>query len=247
MAKGDDQRSRNQINAQGGLAQNNLNNLRNDTLIPQNQRAWTDYLTASEGNKADYANMMQSYNNYLAQNPYDSFIKNGGIGPEEAASIRARAISPTRAIYANAQDQVKRNLRLNPNSAVNSNAAMSRLARESSSAISDADTNAEAQLAGLRQSGREFGTSGEVGRQLNARQGMTSLYGTTPAQAAMFGNQVLQTTGQRLQGEGLQNELSNNIMRNQIDASRLPGKYDSTMGRINDIFNLAQKGAGFFT
>jgi hypothetical protein len=42
MAKGDDSRARNQIEYQGGIAQNNLTNMRNE-FIPQQQAMWNQY------------------------------------------------------------------------------------------------------------------------------------------------------------------------------------------------------------
>ena len=238
MAKGDDSRARNQITAQGGLAQNNLNNLRSDTIIPQNQTMWNNYQNAVNQGWGDYNGMMQGYQQYLRDNPYGEFMKNGGIGASDAADLRARAIAPTRAIYANAQNEINRNARLNPVSAVNKNAALAQAARGMSSGMSDAVTNANADLAQMRLQGKEFGTSGEVNRALAIRDAMSKLYGTTPGMVNTFGNQVLQSTNQQLDLAKLQNELGLGIMGAQNQASQIPGKMDKSLGWASDISKI---------
>ena len=68
--------------------------------------------------------------------------------------------------------------------------------------------------------------------RLAALRGMTALYGTNPAMAATFGNQALQSVGQGSQfGLGL--------MGQENAAQQLPGAYQTTMGRIGQIANLA--------
>lgn len=68
--------------------------------------------------------------------------------------------------------------------------------------------------------------------QLRALQGMTSLYGTTPGMASTFGNQLLQGVGQG-------GNFGLGMYGNQIQASQLPGDWEHTMNRINDIGGLA--------
>src|SRR5439155_1590310 len=63
------------------------------------------------------------------------------------ADIRARGISPIRAIYANAQRNMDRQRALSGGYSPNYNAASTKMAREQSSIISDKVTDVNAQLA----------------------------------------------------------------------------------------------------
>jgi len=206
MAKGDPDRTQNLINSQGGLAQNHLNNLRNDTLIPQNQNIWNRYTTAADKGEADYGNIMGQY---------QDFAKTGGYGANDLANIRSRALSPTRAIYQNAQRNVDRQRTLQGGYSPGYGTLMSRFAREQGQGLSDASTNAEAQIAQMVNQGKQFGV-----------QGSQSLYGTTPGMANMFGNQVLESTGQRLQGEGLQQNLGLGLIGSQMQKGNMKGGVD---------------------
>lgn len=236
MAKGDDQRARNKIDQQGGLAQNRINNAY-DTVIPQNQYLWNKKTEADTRAGEDYSGMMKGYQDWLGTNPYGEFINNGGYSPTDVASMRARAISPTRAIYSNALNDINRQTRLNPNSASNAIAARAKVSRDMSSSISDANTNTEAALAQMINEGKRFGINGEQTRQLGGRQAMTSLYGTTPGQASMFGNQVLNSTGQLLDLTGLQNQLGLGIMGRMNEAGQLQGKNQQL---FNNILNAGK-------
>lgn len=244
MAKGDDQRARNQLDYQGKLAQNHLNNLRTDTIVPQNQQMWNNYTSAVDQNKADYGNIMGGYQSYLGENPYGEFIKSGGYSPQDIASIRARAIAPTRAVYQNSMNDINRQKRLGGGYAPNAIAARAKMGRDLSSSLSDANTNAEGMIAQLINQGKQFGTSGEVGRQLQTRGAMSNLYGTAPGMASTFGNQALQSTAQQLDLANLQNQLGLGISGRQIEAGQLQGKNQQL---FNNILNAGKVASGFFT
>lgn len=62
-AWGDNRRAQNAIEYQGGLAQNYLDNLRNQTVVPQNQQFWNDYLVDRDRAREDYGGMMGGYRN----------------------------------------------------------------------------------------------------------------------------------------------------------------------------------------
>ena len=102
-----------------------------------------------------------------------------------------------------------------------------------SQGISDANVNAEGMIAGMRNTGRLAGLAGG-----------SNLYSATPGAANLYGSQALSSTGQRLQGQGLQNQLSLGTMGAQIDAARLPGKWENTVGRIKDVFDIGSKAGG---
>lgn len=63
MAFGDSGRAQNAIGYQGGLAQNHLNNLRSDTIVPQNQTFWNNYLMDKDTANKDYGGIMGGYKN----------------------------------------------------------------------------------------------------------------------------------------------------------------------------------------
>jgi len=224
MAKGDDARSRNQVQYQTALAQNNLNALRTDTLIPQNQEFWNQYLRSQASDTADYGDI---------RNRFTNFAETGGYTPRDIGNIRARAVSPIRSMYAGANREVDRQRALQGGYSPGYGVLKARLAREGSSALSDATTNAEAMIAGLVNQGKQFGTSG-----------LLSAYGTTPGRSALAGNQALQSTQQRLAGEGLQGEIGRSAIQGQIGASQLPGRTQSIMGNVESIIRPVTQVAG---
>jgi len=159
----------------------------------------------------------------------------GGYGAQGINDLRERAISPIRAVYANANREVDRNRRLQGGFSPNYNAVKAKMAREMSDQIANQVTNVNAGLAqnvaqnrlqaapqltsfAQTESGRENEArnksveaanqaqqfniqmpleyskfnAGLNNQQLQALQGMTSLYGTTPALANLFGNQAMQ-------------------------------------------------------
>lgn len=219
MAKGDDSRARNQLDYQGKTAQNHLDNLRKDTIVPQNQTLWNNYLGDREADQADLEGVKSNFND---------FAKTGGYSSMDLSNIRSRAVSPIRAMYANANREVDRSKTLQGGYAPGFGTLKARMAREASSAASDATTNAEGMIAGMVNDGKRFGSSG-----------LLSAYGTTPGRSAMSQNGMLQSTNQQLELANLQNKLGMDIVGNQIETGKMPGKFDHTMGRIKDIAGTA--------
>lgn len=225
MAKGDDSRARNQIDYQNKRAQNSLDNLwqlYGDHLVDASSR----FNTAANQNNADYSGIMSRYK---------EFADTGGFSPEDVSNIRSRALAPTRAVYANAQRNVDRQRALQGGYSPGHGVLQARMAREQGQGLSDASTNVEAQLAQMMQQGRLAGISG-----------MNQAYGTTPGMASLYGNLY----DRRLQGmgelQGLQNQLGLGTMNAQIAASNIPGKWEHTVGRIGDVFDIGKKVAGAF-
>lgn len=225
MAKGDDSRARNAIEYQGDLSQNHLNNLR-DNVVGQNQNFFNNYLSSMNRAKSDYDSI---------QGKFKDFSETGGYSADDTANIRSRALAPTRAVYANAGRNVSRQRALQGGLSPGYGALQGRMAREQSQGLSDASTNAEAQIAQMVNEGKRFGTSG-----------MLSAYGATPGMASMAGNQLLGSTGQWIDTQGLQNQLGLGRMNAQISASQIPGKWENNMGRINDVFGIGKKVVGGF-
>lgn len=226
MAKGDDSRSRNRIDAESGRSQNHMDNLRNDTIVPQNQEFWNTYLRDRDSDAKDLEGVKSNFND---------FAKTGGYSSMDLSNIRSRAVSPIRAMYANANREVDRSRALQGGYSPGFATAKSRMAREMSSAASDATTNAEGMIAGMVNDGKRFGS-----------QGLLSAYGTTGGRSALGQQGVLQSTNQQLQLAQLQNQLGLGTANAQIAASQLPGKYEHTMGRIMDVADLGSKAWGAF-
>src|SRR5688572_19073851 len=219
MASDEKKRQRNEIGFRGDRAQQLGENLRTGVLEP-NVNMFRNYFTdAANRQSVDYGNIMGQY---------QDFAKTGGFSGQDLASIRSRALSPTRAVYSNALRNVARQRTLQGGYSPGYGTLMSRFAREQGQGISDAATNAEAQIAQLVNQGKQFGV-----------QGQQSLYGTTPAMAATFGNQVLGASGQLLGGVGNEMDLQARLIAAQNQASQLPGKWDSTVGRLREIGDFA--------
>lgn len=146
-----------------------------------------------------------------------TFSDTGGYSDADTKNIRERGISPIRAIYANANQNLKRKLSLSGGYSPGYAAAIAKMARDSSQQISDVTGNVNATLAQNIATNKLSGSqaygslaSSESGRGLDvskfnadidqqtknralsindARRG---LYGTTPALAELFGRQAMQ-------------------------------------------------------
>lgn len=219
MASDEKKRQRTEIGFRGDRAQQLGENLRTGTLQPQLDMFRNYYTDAANKQSVDYGNIMGQY---------QDFAKTGGYGANDLAAIRSRALSPTRAIYSNAKRNVNRQRTLQGGYSPGYGTLMGRFAREQGQGVSDAATNAEAQIAQMVNQGKQFGV-----------QGQQSLYGTTPAAAATFGNQVLGGTNQLLAGVGNEMDLQARLIAAQNQASQLPGKWEGTFGRVKDVADLA--------
>lgn len=194
-----------------------------------------NYGRGTEMGFQDYGNIMGQMGQLAGPQGFGEFARTGGYSPQDIANMRSRGVAPIRAAYENAGREVNRQRSLQGGYAPNAIATQAKMAREQGQSMSDAATNVEATLAEARNRGRQFGLTG----QNQALQGMGQLYGTTPGMAQMFGNQLLQGVGQGGQfGLGL--------MSNEIQGQRLPGQYETTMGKIGDIANMAYPWLDYF-
>jgi hypothetical protein len=190
MAMGDEKRARNMLTYQGDLAQNNLNNLRSRVVEQMYPTFWNNYNNAVNRQTADYGNIMGGWN---------QMAQTGGFSPTDIGNIRSRAVAPSRAIMQNAMRNISRNRTLQGGYSPGYQSAMSRLQRDTGQAISDANINAEAAIAELRQRGKIAGL-----------QGGTGLYGATPGLVNTYGQQVLRNADQQVDIENLQGRRSTN-------------------------------------
>lgn len=100
-------------------------------------------------------------------------------------------------------------------------------------------------LSGLGNIGM-FGTGGlsnmglqGLSNQLGAMSGMNSLYGTTPAVAALTANNVLGANAQNLEGSQLQNQLGLGMIQNQVNKGQIPGNFAQGIQNAQGIAKLA--------
>jgi hypothetical protein len=99
----------------------------------------------------------------------------------------------------------------------------------------EAQARAQAQNIGAESQAAGAGAAASAANradQLRALSGMTSLYGTNPGMSETFGNQVGQMVGQG-------GNFGLGMLGAQTQASQIPGKYETTMGRIGDVANMA--------
>lgn len=302
MAKGDSNDAQTAINTQGGMAQDNLNNIRNSVI----QRGYGLSDLSNAANKqagADYSSGMGGYNNFI-NNPgvqpnfasyggygnfasgggqnyeampgYQNFSQTGGFSPQDIQDLRARAISPTRAVYANAQSNIDRQRSLQGGYSPNYTAATANLSRGLSNSISDANVNANASIAQAVQQGKLAGLGGMTninqmqgqnklaslggmsnienlisqiqlanrGQQLQGMAGQTGLYSAVPGQANMYGSQLGTNMSQQIDTQQLQNAIATMIINGQLGKATVPGNFQSAMGNIGSVLDLAGQGAG---
>lgn len=173
---------------------------------------------------ADYGNIMGQYG---------QFAKDGGYSPQDLANMRARAVSPIRSIYSSASNALERQKALQGGYSPNYTAATAKMAREQSQGISDANTNTEANIAQMKQSGRLAGMGG-----------MAGMFGATPGMANMYGNQMLSSSGQGLQASNLQNQLGLGMIGAQINKAGVPSTFSQAMGNIGSVGKAAGQVGG---
>jgi hypothetical protein len=112
--------------------------------------------TVSPG-RASYKDPFKSYAGFT------EFSKTGGYSPEDIANMRARGISPIRAAYANAEQNLQRGRSLQGGYSPNMAAAQAQMAREQGQSMADVTTNVDAEIAQARNQGRLSGLGGMSG------------------------------------------------------------------------------------
>lgn len=162
--------------------------------------------------------------------------RTGGLSGTDQQNLRARGMSPIRSMYATAQRDMNRNRRLQGGYSPNFGAVTAKMTRDQSSLIADQMDKVNANIAQMVQSGRlsaapnyasaaqaeselkhgiaKFNAQGlfdasrqKAGDKLGAAQGMTSLYGTTPALANLYGSQAMDTA--RFENQKTQQKAQN--------------------------------------
>lgn len=203
--------------------------------------------------------------NFGAYSGYQDFANNGGFSDQNVQDMRARSVAPMRAVYQNAQDNINRQRALGGGYSPNYTAASAKMARELGYGLADASTNVEGQLAQQKQQGRLSGLAGmtgidsallgnqtqrfglansTLGQANNTLGQMGNIYGTAPGMAQMYGNQMLNSSGQQLQGAGLQNDIMRNYLSGQNNVANTQGNTAAVMGNINSGLDIGSKIGG---
>lgn len=294
MAKGDKKKVQQQVTQQVGTAQTNLDALRNNAIIPNFRQNQDYYTQAADEAKNDYRNIMDQYKNFQAKNPnqlklqnvdynrnpemneafggYRNFMQTGGFSDEDVANMRARGISPIRAVYANMANELARQKNLQGGYSPNMAAAMTRMRGSTSQQIADQVQNVNAQLAEQIQRGKMFGTEGmgnlsvrdldfaqqaklanqqaalQASREgladpsLSAIHGQAQLFGTTPGMARMFGEQTQQGIQNWLNAEQQQQGIGQMGIGGQNYVSQIPSDFQVGAGRVGKGLEYAGRG-----
>lgn len=110
---------------------------------------------------------------------FQDFAKSGGFSAADLANIRARAVSPVRAVYARAQENVNRQRSLQGGYSPGFGVLQARMARQQGQGISDAATNAEASIAEMVQQGKLAGLQGMAGTEARSSTSDTTGYSSS--------------------------------------------------------------------
>jgi len=102
---------------------------------------------------------------------FQQFAQTGGFSPQDLTNIRARAVSPVRAVYANAQRNVNRQRSLQGGYSPGFGAMQTRMAREQGQTTSDAGINAEAGISEMVQKGKLAGLQGMASTEGSSSSG----------------------------------------------------------------------------
>jgi hypothetical protein len=215
------------------------------------------YGTMKDNYKMGVDKSMRSYDDIMAA--YKAFAGNQDLasarstygdlagGGVNVGAMRERALAPVRASYSNARREVDRSSSLAGGNASNKNAALSRMARQESITGSQAMNDTEAGIQELISRNRAVGAGGMAnlaGMDMANNNAMASLYSANPGLASTFGNQLLASQGDVLQGQGLQNQLAQILMNARAQNAQIPGNFQQALGNIGGVLNLGGQVAG---
>jgi len=218
MAKGDQSQVRDTITSQTGQQPGSaLYNLgQTNRTIAQQGNQFGNLFGQAVNQPVGSGNMFTAYGN---------LANTGGFSPEDISAMTQQATAPARGVFEAARNQIQRNAATQGN-APNTAAALSRLGRQESEATGQIGTNAMANIAGLQQQGKLYGLSG-----------LSNL-------ANLFGNQVLQNTGQGLQSDQLRNQIAQMAIQGQLGAAQVPGDFMQGVGNVTGVLNPIGKIGG---
>lgn len=300
MAKGDKKKVQTAVNTSVQNAQEGVDTLKNNAIIPEYSRNSAFYDEAARRQMSDYSRLMDEYSalaregvgknqpgfdkiNYTrspemneAFGGYRNFMNTGGLSAEDQANLRARGISPIRAVYANSINEMERQKNLAGGYSPNFNAAAARMRSGTSQQIADNVQNVNAAIAEMVQKGKMFGTEGmgnlsvqdtrfgqdaqhanlnaalDIARnnlydpRMQALNAQASLFGTTPGMARTFGDMTDRSIGNWLQAEGLNQNVGNMRIGGQMNVAQVPSNFETAFGRVGQGLQMGGNVAGAF-
>lgn len=174
------------------------------------------------------------------RNMYSTYAKEGGISDAGADAIRRRAFRTAESTYENERNRAQRAGSITGNYGY-SGALAGNLARKGSQAATRAVTDAEAEIAKLRQTGTLAGAQGLAGleqsmaqNRLGALSGISNIYGLNM-------QEVDATIDNILKEYQLTGTLTQNNRQMLIELANRPGVYDKI---ISTIATLGGSAAG---
>lgn len=160
-----------------------------------------------------------------------NLVDTGGLSDAETGDLRARGVSPIRAVYANMEREMGRNRALSGGYSPSYNATAARMAREGSESIAGAVTNVNAKIAEMKQAGK-LSAAPQYAQLANSKtQGMNN----TNLANAKNKLDAAGMKGNLLQGMG---SLINNKNNVPMDALRgMTSLYGTTPALVNTFGN----------
>jgi len=144
---------------------------------------------------------------------FSNFAQTGGFSPQDLANIRARAVSPVRAVYQNAQQNVNRQRALQGGYSPGFGVMQDRMARGQSQGISDQSIAAESEIGKMVQEGKLAGL-----------QGMASTEGTSSSGGSSGGG-----------GDGSDGTMENALVPEPEKKKGFWGKLGSGLKKVGQI------------
>lgn len=158
----------------------------------------------------------------------------GGLNATEQGDLRARGISPIRAVYANAQRGLDRNKALSGGYSANYGAASAKMARELSESVAGATTNVNAEIAKMVQEGKLKATP-ELANMAAGKNELMNKIGMANSENEMKANQ-----NKTANMTGWSNALSGKA-GNSLDALKgMTNLYGTTPALVNTFGNQVQ-------
>jgi hypothetical protein len=169
-----------------------------------------------------------------AYNKLKELAENGGLDAQGQADLRARGISPIRAVYANAQRGVDRQRALQGGYSANHGAVSAKMAREQSESIAGATTNVNATIAKMVQEGKLKATP-ELANMASGKNTLMNQIGMANSE-----NQLRASANKTAALAGYGNAVNN---KSQIPLDALKGMtslYGTTPALVNTFGNQTQ-------
>lgn len=239
MSKADQNQAKDQARRQIGQNQQNQDTA-NTTLTGVLNTAQNNAKNILPGVISGYRDIANTGGgtNPIATDAYSKLATTGGVSPEDALSIKSEASDAARSAYSTSQDQARRTAAATGGYG-DTSAVQNLLARQGSEAASRASTNANAEIARMKQPGMIAGAQGLQSQQQNqtsnrlaALSGESNIYGMNESQVNTTVDQILrnyQQTGQ----------LNNQDLAILTNLANQPGVFDKIVSAVGTLGGAA--------